>query len=127
MAMDGETVGLDERFSNGADYPGDLGLSAEESVNCACTMDVGVVKASRRSEPSFVSPLERENAANMRESVSLERTLGPEDGKDINDYFEVHGCNKEMLGVLNEAISYIPRDWLDDLSEWGLQIQCSHA
>lgn len=23
-AMDGETVGLDERFSNGADYPGDL-------------------------------------------------------------------------------------------------------
>ena len=41
-AMDGETVGLDERFSNGADYPGDLGLPAEEAVNCHCTMDVGV-------------------------------------------------------------------------------------
>ena len=43
-AMDGETVGLDERFSNGADYPGDLGLPAEEAVNCHCTMDVGVEK-----------------------------------------------------------------------------------
>lgn len=43
-AMDGETVGLDEKFSNGADYPGDLGLPAEEAVNCHCTMDVGVEK-----------------------------------------------------------------------------------
>ena len=43
-AMDGETVGLDEYFSNGADYPGDLGLSAQETVNCGCTMDVGVEK-----------------------------------------------------------------------------------
>ncbi|MBR1830424.1 MAG: phage portal protein [Atopobiaceae bacterium] len=43
-AMDGETVGLDERFSNGADYPGDLGLPAEETVNCHCTIDVGVEK-----------------------------------------------------------------------------------
>lgn len=45
-AMDGETVGLDERFSNGADYPGDLGLPAEETVNCHCTIDVGVEKKS---------------------------------------------------------------------------------
>ena len=46
-AMDGETVGLDERFSNGADYPGDLGLPAEETVNCHCTIDVGVIKRER--------------------------------------------------------------------------------
>ena len=43
-AMDGETVGLDERFSNGADYPGDMSLPAEDAVNCHCTMDVGVEK-----------------------------------------------------------------------------------
>ena len=41
-AMDGETVGLDEKFSNGADFPGDMGLSAADAVNCHCTMDVGV-------------------------------------------------------------------------------------
>ena len=42
--MDGETVGLDEKFSNGADYPGDLSLPADEAVNCHCTMDVAVEK-----------------------------------------------------------------------------------
>lgn len=41
-AMDGQTVGLDEKFSNGADYPGDLSLQAKEAVNCHCTMEVGV-------------------------------------------------------------------------------------
>lgn len=41
-AMDGETVGIDERFSNGADYPGDASLGAPETVNCHCTMDVNV-------------------------------------------------------------------------------------
>ena len=44
-AMDGETVGLDDVFSNGADYPGDLALPAKEAVNCHCTMDVGVRKS----------------------------------------------------------------------------------
>ena len=44
VAMDGETVGLDEKFSNGADYPGDLSLPADEAVNCHCTMDVAVEK-----------------------------------------------------------------------------------
>ena len=41
-AMDGETVGLDEKFSNGADYPGDASLGAPETVNCHCTMDVNI-------------------------------------------------------------------------------------
>ena len=43
-AMDGETVGLDDVFSNGADYPGDLSLSAKDAVNCHCTMEVRVEK-----------------------------------------------------------------------------------
>lgn len=46
-AMDGETVGLDERFSNGADYPGDLSLPAKDTVNCRCTIDVAVIKQER--------------------------------------------------------------------------------
>lgn len=45
-AMDGETVGLDEKFSNGADYPGDASLGAAETVNCHCSMDVNVEKRS---------------------------------------------------------------------------------
>lgn len=38
--MNGETVGLHEKFSNGADWPADWDLSADESAGCRCTVDV---------------------------------------------------------------------------------------
>jgi len=34
--IDGETVTLDQHFSNGLDYPGDPGGTAEEIINCRC-------------------------------------------------------------------------------------------
>ena len=36
-AMNGERVPIDERFSNGADWPGDDSLSPEESCGCNCS------------------------------------------------------------------------------------------
>ena len=39
-ALDGETVGIDERFSNGADWPGDDTLSPDESCGCNCSTRV---------------------------------------------------------------------------------------
>ena len=42
-AMDGETVQMDDTFSNGMAYPGDWsGGSAEECANCQCVIDVEV-------------------------------------------------------------------------------------
>lgn len=38
--MDGETVKLDETFSNGADWPGDPVLGAEGVANCGCGVDI---------------------------------------------------------------------------------------
>lgn len=35
--MDGETVGIDEDFSNGLQFPGESGAPAEEVINCGCT------------------------------------------------------------------------------------------
>ena len=35
--MDGETVGINERFSNGLMYPGDPQGAPEETINCGCT------------------------------------------------------------------------------------------
>jgi len=37
-AMNGETVGIYERFSNGMRWPGDYEGSAEETVNCECSL-----------------------------------------------------------------------------------------
>jgi len=44
-AMNGETVGIDESFSNGGQYPGDASLSADERVNCLCVLGVGELAA----------------------------------------------------------------------------------
>ena len=42
-AMDGETVPYDERFSNGAMWPGDAdALSAEEVANCQCAVTIDI-------------------------------------------------------------------------------------
>lgn len=39
-AMDGETVGIDENFSNGANWPGDPVLGAEGVSGCSCEVEV---------------------------------------------------------------------------------------
>ncbi|MEV8134302.1 phage portal protein [Microbacterium aurantiacum] len=39
-AMNGETVGIDEKFSNGADWPGDPVLGADGVANCMCDVEV---------------------------------------------------------------------------------------
>lgn len=37
-ALDGDSVGIDERFANGLLYPGDPSGAASELINCRCTM-----------------------------------------------------------------------------------------
>ena len=41
-AMNGERVGLKERFSNGGYWPGDDDLDAAETCNCNCCVDVDI-------------------------------------------------------------------------------------
>lgn len=40
--MDGETVGINEPFSNGANWPGDPVLGAEGVANCQCGVEVSI-------------------------------------------------------------------------------------
>lgn len=42
--MDGETVPIDEPFSNGADWPGDDSLDADESCGCNCSTRILIVE-----------------------------------------------------------------------------------
>ena len=42
--LDGEQVGIDERFSNGAMWPGDATLPASETCYCHCRIDVIATK-----------------------------------------------------------------------------------
>lgn len=39
--MDGETVGMDETFSNGLMWPGDASGSSDETAGCQCLVDFG--------------------------------------------------------------------------------------
>ncbi len=44
ILMDGETVPIDDTFSNGADWPGDDSLDPDESCGCNCTTSILVVE-----------------------------------------------------------------------------------
>jgi hypothetical protein len=37
--LDGEKVGMDEEFSNGARWPGDHSLREDQRAGCTCAMD----------------------------------------------------------------------------------------
>lgn len=39
-AMSGETVPVGEKFSNGADWPGDAALSVDETAGCNCSLQI---------------------------------------------------------------------------------------
>lgn len=41
LVMDGETVGIRERFSNGMRWPGDPAGGAEQVANCQCSVEFG--------------------------------------------------------------------------------------
>lgn len=41
-AMDGETVSISEKFSNGAEWPGDDNLGADETCGCNCSVSVTI-------------------------------------------------------------------------------------
>lgn len=41
-AMDGETVGFDEEFSNGAMWPGDQTLTPDQSCGCMCEVEITI-------------------------------------------------------------------------------------
>lgn len=41
-ALNGETVGIDDKFSNGADWPGDDSLDADETCGCNCETEIEI-------------------------------------------------------------------------------------
>ena len=44
-AMNGQRVGIDEKFSNGADWPGDDNLPVNEVAGCNCSIEVIITEA----------------------------------------------------------------------------------
>ena len=43
-ALNGETIPYDERFSNGAQWPGDIdALGVEEVANCQCILEITIM------------------------------------------------------------------------------------
>lgn len=66
--MDGQRVGIDDRFSNGARWPHDIGLSAAESCNCRCRIEL--VSGEDRASGAHLKKVRRE-AEEGTKSVNL--------------------------------------------------------
>lgn len=57
QAMDGETVGVNEKFSNGLRFPRDPNGPADETINCGCGWEVEPDSIEEALDASIVSKL----------------------------------------------------------------------
>lgn len=96
MALDGETVGIDEPFSNGSMFPDD--------VNCRCTLTYGIDEAALRGEPE---PVEEEVAYPVIETK-----------QDAEDALRALGVEEISLGR-NLAVADDVIRGLTDLKRMG--------
>lgn len=73
--LDGEVVGLDERFSNGLEYPGDPSGAGSEVYNCRCTLvpDLPGVDASEGGRASKLGGVSYEEWREERARAVRER------------------------------------------------------
>lgn len=58
----------------------------------------------------------------VRKAVGKMRTLGPEPGRHASDYFDMSSA-RAVKQTMEDALYYIPRDWLDTLSRSGMRVQ----
>lgn len=115
--LDGETVGLDEKFSNGLKYPGDPSGSGSEVYNCRCTMipaigDVPydeVKRASKLGDMTYDEWKNEKLTAEQKKAKSLDDQL-----KQIDDEMDTL---KELMKQEDSIYSGI---WKDDvaLADW---------
>ena len=100
-AMDGETVGLDEKFSNGADYPGDWTHGPADNVNCNCTMDVAVIKGGHESSdpaPASLDYFTQDDVLRDRVKLMMPEP-GYEDFEDVGIHSDGMTFGYQHLGV----------------------------
>lgn len=102
--MNGETVPIDEKFSNGADWPGDsMALPVEEVANCHCTVEI------------------------TRESDSLDINID-NSGASMGDYRMPRGkfsyslsLDENKAKAFEASLGYTEDDWQDlarEVLEW---------
>ena len=95
-AMDGERVPIDGRFSNGARWPGDTNLSAEESCGCHCTVEIiaGEGRASNKELRKY-----RKDVAAADKALNKARAQYQGDGRTAKRFQETIGKAVESYTV----------------------------
>ena len=116
--LDGETVGLDDEFSNGLKYPGDPDGAGSEVYNCRCTMvpvigDVPydeVKRASKLGDMTYEEWKNEKLTAEQKKAKSLDDQL-----KQVDDEID---SLKELMKQEDKTYSGI---WKDDvtLADWA--------
>ena len=116
--LDGETVGLDEEFSNGLKYPGDPDGAGSEVYNCRCTMvpvigDVPydeVKRASKLGGMTYEEWKTEKLTEEQKQAKALDEQL-----KGIDDEID---SLKELMKQEDKTYSGI---WKDDvtLADWA--------
>lgn len=93
-----------------------------EAEQAALLETKGIRTISSRSVGGEMTAEQKRNAARMRDEIARVRPLGPAEGKGARDYLRFNGCTQEMVGVVEEALDYIPTDWLEDFGRLGVRV-----
>lgn len=115
--LDGETVELDEEFSNGLKYPGDPDGAGSEVYNCRCTMvpvigDVPydeVTRASKLGDMTYEEWKNEKLTAGQKKAKSLDDQL-----KQIDDEMDtlkelMKSSDKKYLSIWKDPVTLA--DW----------------
>ena len=92
-AMSGETVGIDDLFSNGGRWPGDSTLAPDERAGCTCELDI---TTGSRGIPSHV-------ARRVMGRLGFQKSLAEVDPEQLVD--GLNGHRQTVLAALDAEVS----------------------
>lgn len=99
--MDGEAVPLDEKFSNGLEYPGDPNGEPEEVYNCRCSLVRKLVGYKGHSikansyEPTFFDDVKEQAAkATPAEKIDVDKVVPENVRSAIDDFYDKYANAK---------------------------------
>ncbi len=59
----------------------------------------------------------------VRGIVGTFRTLGAEHGKHASDYFDLSGATAAVRKMVEDALPFVPRDWLNTMRAAGVRVE----
>lgn len=106
LDVDGETVGINDTFSNGLEYPADPSGEPEEVYNCRCSMRTEIVGFRRADGSISRVDYERDETMHEGQMEAEKKERDKENNEKINTKKEIL-TNKDYENIMKESLANI--------------------